>query len=291
MKRKIYLAVIFTVLLLVTQASSGFGALESRVDFDKTMYDNEPNDPVETESVGDQEEPTWWQPEPGTSWQWQLTGEIDTSFDVQMYDVDLYLVQQSVIDELHEQDRIVICYFSAGSWENWREDAQDFPEAVIGKPLEEWPDESWLDVRQIEALAPFMESRLDLAVQLGCDGVEPDNVDGYANKSGFPLEEQDQLDYNIWLAETAHARNLSIGLKNDLAQIENLVTYFDWALNEECFYYDECDLLLPFVQANKAVFGVEYELESNDFCSKANDLNLDFLKKNWDLDAWRESCR
>jgi len=261
-------------------AQANLGAIELSLSSDPDP--DQPTEPGEAE---------WWQPVPGTSWQWQLTGEIDTSVDVQMYDVDLYFVSKDVIDKLHNQGRIVICYFSAGSWENWRDDAADFPEAVIGNPLEEWPDESWLDIRQIDTLAPFMESRLDLALELGCDGVEPDNVDGFANQSGFPLTYQDQLEFNIWLAESAHTRGLSIGLKNDLEQIFDLLPYFDWALNEECFYYDECDLLLPFVQSGKAVFGVEYELDRSDFCAQANELDLDFLKKNWDLDAWREACR
>jgi len=242
-------------------------------------------------SEGDSSTPSWWQPSPGTRWQWQLTGEIDTSFDVQMYDIDLFDTPQSVIDQLHTHERIVICYFSAGSWEEWRPDAVDFPPEVIGNPLDNWPGENWLDIRQLDVLGPIMAARLDLAVQKGCDGVEPDNVDGYTNDTGFPLTAQDQLTYNIWLAEQAHARELSIGLKNDLEQIGDLLPHFDWALNEECFTYDECDLLTPFVQANKAVFGVEYELESDQFCPQANALNFDFLKKNWDLDAWRESCR
>ncbi|MBL7161118.1 MAG: endo alpha-1,4 polygalactosaminidase [Anaerolineales bacterium] len=233
----------------------------------------------------------WWQPAPGTSWQWQLSGEIDTTLDVQVYDIDLFEAPQNVIDELHADGRVVICYFSAGSWEDWREDADDFPTELLGKELEGWPDEKWLDIRQIELLAPIMEARLDLAVDKGCDGVEPDNMDGYANQSGFSLTYQDQLEYNLWLAEVAHARGLSIGLKNDLDQIQDLVLYFDWALNEECFYYDECDLLLPFVHSGKSVFGVEYELDSDEFCPQVNAMNFDFLKKNWELDAWREPCR
>lgn len=236
-------------------------------------------------------EADWWQPSPGTSWQWQLSGEIDTSFDVEMYDIDLFEAPQSVIDELHDDGRIVICYFSAGSWEDWREDAGDFPDDILGEQLEGWEDERWLDIRQIDALAPIMETRLDLAMAKECDGVEPDNIDGYANGSGFALNEQDQLNYNLWLAENAHERGLSIGLKNDLDQIPELVAAFDWALNEECFYYDKCELLLPFIRAGKAVFGVEYELDHSEFCTQANDLNFDFLKKNWDLDAWREACR
>jgi len=232
-----------------------------------------------------------WQPEPGTSWQWQLTGKIDPSFDVDMYDVDLFDTPQATIDDLHSDGRYVICYFSAGSYENWRSDAGDFPDNVLGRLLAGWPDERWLDIRQIDALSPVMQTRLDLAVEKGCDGVEPDNVDGYANNSGFPLSYDDQLAYNIWLAEQAHQRALSIGLKNDVDQIEDLEPYFEFAVNEECFTYDECERLQPFTEAGKAVFGVEYELEIEDFCQQANETDYDFLKKNLDLDAERQSCR
>ena len=235
-----------------------------------------------------------WQPIPGTSWQWQLTGTIDTSYDVDMYDIDLFDVPPSVIDQLHQGGRIVICYFSAGSWEDWREDAGDFPTAVIGSPLDDWPGEKWLDIRQIDQLSSIMQARLDLAITKQCDGVEPDNVDGYSNDSGFPLTAADQLTYNIWLADQAHNRNLSIGLKNDLDQIITLEPHFDWALNEQCFQYNECDLLLPFIQANKSIFGVEYEEEGanpNDFCPQANSLNFDWLLKRYDLGPYRLACR
>ncbi|GAB4431716.1 MAG: endo alpha-1,4 polygalactosaminidase [Anaerolineae bacterium] len=234
---------------------------------------------------------TIWQPSPGTSWQWQLSGTIDTSFDVEMVDIDLFDAPQSVIDQLHADGRVVICYFSAGSWEDWRDDAGNFPASLLGKPLDGWPDEKWLDIRQLDTLGPLMQARLDVAVQKQCDGVEPDNVDGYSNNSGFPLSAADQLAYNRWLAEQAHSRGLSIGLKNDLDQIPQLVDYFDWALNEQCFEYDECDTLTPFVAAGKAVFGVEYSLAPEAFCAQANALNFDWLKKNLDLDAERIACR
>ena len=124
------------------------------------------------------EEPdTIWQPVPGTSWQWQLMGDINTSHDVEMYDIDLFDTPQSIIDELHAEGRIVICYFSAGTYEDWRADAGDFPEAVLGEGLDEWPGERWLDIRQLDILEPIMKARLELAVEKACDGVEPDNVD------------------------------------------------------------------------------------------------------------------
>lgn len=112
-------------------------------------------------------------------------------------------------------------------------------------------NERWLDIRRIDILGPIMRARMDMAKKKGCDGVEPDNVDAYTpdNKGGgFKLTYKDQIKYNTWLAQEAHKRDLSIGLKNDLDQIADLVTHFDWALNEECWQYDECDALLPFIK-------------------------------------------
>ncbi len=208
-----------------------------------------------------------------------------------MYDIDLFDTPQSVIDELHGKGRIVICYFSAGSYEDWRPDKDQYPASVLGKDLDGWPGEKWVDIRRIDILGPILADRLDLARAKQCDGVEPDNVDGYTNNSGFPLSAADQLVFNRWLADQAHKRGLSIGLKNDLGQVTELVGDFDWALNEQCFQYDECDTLLPFVQAGKAVFGVEYSGDTAVFCPQANAKNFDWLKKKIDLDSWRIPCR
>jgi hypothetical protein len=62
-----------------------------------------------------------------------------------------------------------------------------FLASVLGSGLEDWPGETWLDVRQIDTLAPIMRSRLDLCKSEGFDAVEADHVDGYSNSSGFPL--------------------------------------------------------------------------------------------------------
>ena len=69
------------------------------------------------------------------------------------------------------------------------------------------------------------------------------------------------------------------------------LAYFDWQLNEQCFQYNECDLLLPFIQAGKPVFGIEYQGDPASFCPQANSMNFDTLVKNLDLDAWRLACR
>ena len=235
---------------------------------------------------------TIWHPTPGTSWQWQLTGTIDTTVDAAMYDVDLFETPQATLDELHAAGRVVVCYLSAGSWEAGRPDAAGFPESVLGEPLEApFQDERWLDVRQTSILEPLMAARMDLAVAKGCDGVEPDNVDGYANSTGFAISYADQLAYNRLLAEMAHARSLSVGLKNDLDQIGDLVASFDWALDEQCWQYGECDLLAPFVARGKAVFGVEYRGDPEVFCPPLEARGYSWLEKRIDLDAWRIDCR
>ena len=233
-----------------------------------------------------------WQPHPGTSWQWQLSGTIDTSFDVAMYDIDLFDAPQATIDALHAAGRTVICYFSAGSREDWRPDASEFPSSSLGNPLDGWPGEVWVDTRSA-SVRGIMKGRLDLAASKHCDGVEPDNVDAYENDPGFPLTAATQLDYNTFLATEGHARALSVGLKNDLDQVPDLVGAFDWSLDEQCFQYDECDQLQPFVDANKAVFEVEYGSASlaKTICPEANAANLDTLIKDMSLGAARTSCR
>jgi endo-alpha-1,4-polygalactosaminidase (GH114 family) len=237
-----------------------------------------------------------WRPQPGTSWQWQLAGAIDTSLDVAMYDIDLFNASAAVIGELHGAGRIVICYFSAGSREDWRSDAGAFAPADYGKPLQGWPGENWLDIRSANVRA-IMKQRLDLAVEKQCDGVEPDNVDGYANDSGFALTETDQLEFNRFIATQAHARGLSVGLKNALELIPQLEPDFDWALDEECLAFDECTALAPFLAADKAVFHVEYvdspaegAAKQSSVCGDATIQGFSSLIKTWDLDAWRLAC-
>lgn len=235
---------------------------------------------------------------PGTSWQWQLTGTInETILDgatsaKKMYDIDLYDTPAATISRLKAKNITVICYFSAGSAENWRPDYASFPASVKGKGLDGWAGETWLDVRQLSILKPIMGARMDLAVSKGCDGVEPDNVDAYTNSTGFSLAAADQLAYNRMLATEAHARNLSVGLKNDVDQVAQLASNFDWALNEQCYQYNECGDYSSFIGQNKAVFGVEYKGSTSTFCPKANAANYDWLLKDLNLGATpRTACR
>jgi hypothetical protein len=232
--------------------------------------------------------PGLWRPAAGTSWQLQLTGALDLSVAVPVYDVDLYDTSADTVAALHARGRKAICYLSAGSWEDWRPDASRFPAEVKGRG-NGWPGEKWLDIRRLDVLGPIMEARLDLCRSKGFDAVDPDNVDGFTNPTGFPLTGADQLRYNRFLAGAAHARGLSIGLKNDLEQVRDLVSSFDWALNEQCAEYRECALLKPFADAGKAVLHVEYG-NSTSFCGETRSLGFSSMRKHMSLDAWRAPC-
>ena len=246
----------------------------------------------------------WWHPTPteNITWQWQINGVLDTSLAVDMYDVDLFDTSTAQITSLKNSGKIVICYFSAGTYEGWRDDWKQFFPFIVSDSytgnaapfagnMANW-EERWLDIRRIDLLEDIMRSRMDLADAKGCDGVEPDNMDAYTNGSetGIALTAQDQLDYNRWIADLAHESGLSVGLKNDVSQLSDLVDYFDWALNEQCFEYNECSGYSVFTNAGKAVFGVEYSGNASTFCPQANGQSLYWLKKNLSLTAWRIGC-
>ncbi|MFF8912665.1 endo alpha-1,4 polygalactosaminidase [Streptomyces sp. NPDC015032] len=230
-----------------------------------------------------------WRPEPGIGWQWQLSGRLDPTVDVPVYDIDGFDHKASAVADLHRRGRKVICYLSTGAWEEFRPDAGKFPASVRGKG-NGWEGEQWLDIRRTDVLEPLMEARIEMCAKKGFDAVEPDNMDGYRNRTGFPLTADDQLRYNRLIARIAHRHGLAVGLKNDLGQIPELVPDFDFAVNEQCAQYDECEALTPFVKAGKAVFHVEYELPVDRFCAASERLGLSSLRKKYELGVWRQAC-
>ena len=168
--------------------------------------------------------------------------------------------------------------------------------ADMGNALDGWAGERWLDTRSANVRAVMM-ARMDLAKSKGCDGVDPDNVDGYTNKPGFPLTAATQLDYNRFLATQAHARGLAVGLKNGVAQLSDLASAFDFAVNEQCFQYNECSGYSVFTVQGKPVFNVEYQTKWKDattrqtLCAKAKALSLRTLVLPLALnDKFRYSC-
>ena len=232
-------------------------------------------------------------PKPGTTWNWQLDTPVVTSHILDMYDIDLFDNDASIVKIIHSKGAKAICYISVGAWEDWRPDAKTFPSSIKGNDYDGWAGEKWLDIRKLDLLGPIIEKRLELCKQKGFDGVEPDNIDAYTNDSGFPLTYDDQLKFNIWLANKAHERGLSIGLKNDDEQVKDLIKYFDWALTEDCFVDEFCREFEPFIKNGKAVFQAEYtdtNVTTDEFCPQSKTLQFSGILKDRELDATFTSC-
>ena len=246
-----------------------------------------PATPVTPSEPGEQ-----WVPTVHDTWQWQLEDELNLSYDVDVYDIDLFDTPAATIAALQADGRRVICYYSAGSWEEWRDDAGAVAPEAIGDTLYGWEDERWLDVTH-PSVRTVMAARLDLAAAKGCDAVEPDNVDAWDNDTGLSFTWDEQLAYNRWTADEAHARGLAVGLKNATSQVPHLVDAYDFAVNEECWNYDECETLLPFIDAGKPVFHVEYEEAFIDDggCAHTRALGFQSLYMPLDLnDEFRVAC-
>jgi hypothetical protein len=220
----------------------------------------------------------------------QLSGTLDTSLDVAIYDVDLD-TEAPTLAALRAAGRRVICYVSAGTYEPWRDDADAFPVAARGMAVAGYPNESWLDTRDATVRA-LMAARLDVAAQKGCDGVDLSNVSPGGADTGFPLSTADALDYARFLAGAAHARGLGAGLGggSDLAAM--VEPSFEWAFADTCLSAGNCGAYGAFVTARKAVFAVEFGTEADvpSVCPPARAQGLDALIKNRSLDAFRVAC-
>jgi hypothetical protein len=264
-----------------------------------------------------------WQPAVGTTWQIVLTGQININDNtasivpnVDVFDIDLFFntkdgTDPSVIRNLHRLGKKVICYFSGGSYEPDRPDSDDFPEADKGNVMIGWEDEKWLNLRSTK-VRDIMKARIALAKDMGCDAIDPDNMDGYAENKGvnpgFTLTQDDSIDFVKFLATEAHAKDLAIGLKNAGEIIGKVIDDVQFSVNEECASEHECGVYKQFVDNTKLpkpVFHIEYPNESPSshvpvtdtafWCTRDTENNVDFSKfstviKNLDLDGWVQLC-
>jgi hypothetical protein len=235
----------------------------------------------------------YWTPTPSSTWDLQFDGPIDADKPVDVIDLDLFDTPPSLIAELQARGVRTVCYLSAGTIEEWRPDVGELPAAVVGNDYLQWPGERWLDIRRLDVIGPVMDRRLDLCRDKGFDGVDPDNMDGWQQDSGFPLAPADQIGYAKWFAEAAHARGLAVGLKNVPELVPELVDSFDWALTEDCFDQGWCGDMAPFIEAGKPVFAIEYTdtgVDVEAFCAEAARLGMSGIVKRRNLDAWTASC-
>lgn len=230
------------------------------------------------------------------SYKIQLQGHVEIRPDYDVYFLDGFDNTKKKLTNIEEMGKTSICYLSAGSYENWREDRSKFNKEVIGKPLGEWPGEFWLDIRS-ENVKNIMRSRIQYMAEKGCQGLDPDNVNVHIQNSGFDITREDQIEYNKFLAKEIQKNGMKAGLKNALDLIPELVDHYDFSVNEECHVYNECNKLQPFVDANKPVYNIEYNykfIKPNDIyklCQESKEQGFNTVIAHLKLDdSYYRSC-
>lgn len=260
--------------------------------FATTIYcssDDNSEDDAATDD-GDPQPTSIYVPRPGTTFEWRLD-DLPNNYTTtaEVVDIDAFSATPQLIANLQAQGKKVLAYLSVGSVEDFRPDAGDFPTIVIGNIYEGFPDENWIDIRRTDLIGPIMRARFDMIADKGFDGIEPDNINGYQNNTGFNLTEEDAKTYSRFLIEEAHSRGLSIGQKNSEELIPDMVDEFDWLLTEDAFVEGFYQQLSPYITANKAVFLVEYTDRTNEgefqssICLEANARNYSAVLKDRDL--------
>ncbi len=233
---------------------------------------------------------SWWHPPQHLSWYWQLQGKLDMAVPVAAYDVDGFETGSGEVAALHAQGRHVVCYIDVGTAESFRPDYGSFPRMVLGHS-NGWPGEKWLDIRQLSVIEPIMTARFRMCAEKGFDAVEPDNIEAFSNKSGFPITSQQQLAFNEWVAEEVHALGMAVLQKNDGQQTPQLSPYFDGALTEQCNQYRECSAFEPYLASGRPVLNAEYRLKDAKFCGADDAAGIVGARFNLALDGRRfEPC-
>ncbi|OCK83486.1 glycoside hydrolase family 114 protein, partial [Lepidopterella palustris CBS 459.81] len=242
-----------------------------------------------------------WQPAVDSSWQIVLSQTIDTSGtaspNVEIFDVDMFTTDVSAISALKKQDKKVICYFSAGSYEPDRPDSGDFQPSDLGNTLDGWPQEKWLNLKS-DNVKNIMVKRIQLAAAKGCDGIDPDNMDGYGNNNGLNLQPSDSIAFLNILSSAASSNNLAMGLKNSLEILPSVIDKIQFAVNEQCHANAECETYAPLTAKGKPVFNIEYpdsapnvfSADRSKLCGTMGAAHMRTLLKMVDLGGWVEFC-
>ena len=228
---------------------------------------------------------TWWHPGPLSSWQYALGESLPIAVPTNIGNVEVYDVDEgnepgvtegqvaASVSAVHASGAKAICYVEAGGWESYRSDAAEYSSVILGDSVSGYPDERYVDIRQWSddpgptglTLGQILTARFQLCQQEGFDAVETDLDDTYTDTTGFPLTMPDEETFIARMAGVIHGLGMAWFLKNDIngdSLISDVEPLADGTVNEQCWQYDECSALRPFVQAGKPILNVEYKNEA-----------------------------
>ena len=191
-------------------------------------------------------------------WDWQIGRvtplERTGSGAVDIYDIDGFLTTTAEVDQIHTTWQAAtlphpkaICYLDL-AWEDYRPDGTatqyggGFPADTLGNVYYGYPQERWVDFRQLDALKPMLDARIAMCAQKGFDAVELDDIDSFepASTSGFNLTPGDAQNLLAWLDNEIHRNGMTVLWKNTGILSWWGRDYSDGAVVEECYVYSEC---------------------------------------------------
>ncbi len=190
-------------------------------------------------------------------WDWQ----IGRTFPLQrigrravdLYDIDGFLTTRGQVHRIRTRWQAstlihprTACYLDL-AWEDYRPDASPsgrglFPAAAIGRVYFGFPEERWVDFRQLDALKPMLRARIAMCARKGFDAVELDDIDSFdpPSTTGFYLTAGDAQNYLAYAFNLVHAYGMTALWKNNPVLARWGVRYTDGAVVEECYLYRQC---------------------------------------------------
>ena len=190
-------------------------------------------------------------------WDWQIGRvaplERTGVHAVDLYDVDGFLTTADEITAMHTEWQAatlphpkVSCYLDL-AWEMYRPDASPepagaFPASTLGNVYFGFPQERWLDVRQLDALKPMIDHRIAMCAAKGFDSVELDDIDSYdpPSETGFQLTPGDWQNFLAYTDNEVHRYGMTVMWKNSPLLAWWGRQYNDGAVVEECYAFTQC---------------------------------------------------
>ena len=190
-------------------------------------------------------------------WDWQI-GRVTPlqragRHAVDIYDIDGFLTTPAEIQRIHTAwpastlaHPKAVCYLDL-AWEDYRPDASPapggrFPAATLGKIYYGYPEERWVDFRQLDALKPMLNARIAMCASKGFDAVELDDIDSFdpPSTTGFHLTPGDAQNYLAYAFNQVHRDGMTALWKNSPLLASWGARYTDGAVVEECYTYGGC---------------------------------------------------
>ena len=191
-------------------------------------------------------------------WDWQI-GRVTPlqrtgARAVDIYDIDGFLTSRGELRRIHTSWQAstlahpkAVCYLDL-AWEDYRPDASPsprgryFPAAALGKVYFGYPQERWVDFRQLNELKPMLNERIAMCARKGFDAVELDDIDSFdpAPVTGFHLTPGDGQNFLAYAFNLVHRYGMTALWKNTPGLAWWGVRYADGAIVEECYVYHEC---------------------------------------------------